>query len=338
MTNMVVPEEMWHKVEAKIANNSTFTITSHVNPDGDAVGSELALYNFLISRNKKVKIINNNPLPVVFNFLVDSPDLFCVFEDDRKLYQDWIGRSDVIFILDISNPDRLSRMNDCVTGSPAYKICIDHHEGNDLFADLNIINESACATAELMYEALTVFNYDIDIRTATALYIAIVTDTGSFSHSNTGENAHLIASKLIGLGVKPGEIYKKIYESNTWQRTDLFQQALSGLKRDCNGKLVWMKITEEMVATAGAMREELEGFVDYPLSIVGVELSLLFLEVKGKGTKISLRSKNFLNVHKFALQFGGGGHKHAAGIRMYDVEIDNAVDQVIEKAREIFVD
>lgn len=336
MTKQIVPEEMWHQVDAVIAKNNKFTITSHVNPDGDAVGSELALYNYLLKRNKEVKIINNNPLPVVFNFLVDSPDVFGVFEDDREAFQNWINRSDVILILDISNPDRLSAMKDCVTGSAAYKICIDHHEGNDLFADLNIINESACATAELLYEAFRVLDYDIDFRTATALYIAILTDTVSFTHPNTSASAHLIASKLLGLGVKPGEIYKKVYETNTWQRTDLLQRALSDLKSECNGKLAWMKITDEMFATAGAKREELEGFVDYPLTMIGVELSILFLEVPGKGTKVSLRSKEFLNVHDFAKQLGGGGHKHAAGIRLYDVDIDNAIKLIIEKARGMF--
>lgn len=336
MTKQKVPEEIWRQVDAVIAKNNKFTITSHVNPDGDAVGSELALYNYLLWRNKEVKIINNNPLPVVFNFLVESLEVFGVFDDDRKTFQDWINKSDVIFILDISNPDRLSRMNDCVTGSAAYKICIDHHEGNDLFADLNIINVSACATAELLYEALTVLDYDIDIRTATALYVAILTDTASFTHPNTSESAHHIASKLLGLGVKPGEIHKKVYETNTWKRTDLLQRALSGLKSECNGKLAWMKITGKMIAATGAMLEELEGFVDFSLTIIGVEFSILFLEVPGKGTKISLRSKEFLNVHEFAKQFGGGGHKHAAGIRLYDVEIDNAIKQVIEKARGIF--
>ncbi|KPK96221.1 hypothetical protein AMJ80_01145 [bacterium SM23_31] len=328
-------KQTWKKLEEVIQNNRTFTITTHVNPDGDAVGSELALYNFLRQRGKNVRIINGNPLPVVYNFLVDSPDLFGVFSEADE---EWVAKCDVIFVLDISRLERLIWMESCIKSSTAYKVCIDHHEGNDCFTDLTIINESACATAELIYELIIILGGTIDRQTAEALYVAILTDTGSFTHSNVTERAHFIAAELIKHGVKPAEIFNKVYANSSWERVDLFMQTLSTLKKECGGKLAWMKITTDMFSAAGAVREEIEGFVDYPLNIAGVEMAILFLEVPDRGTKISLRAKNKIDVHKFAQQFGGGGHKHSAGIRLFDVDIDSAVTRILEKAQLLFTE
>jgi len=329
MVEPAVTKQTWKQLEEVIHNNRTFTITTHVNPDGDAIGSELALYNFLRQHGKDVRIINSNALPVVYNFLVDSPDLFGVFSEADE---EWIAKCDVIFILDISTLERLIRMEPCVTSSTAYKVCIDHHEEEDCFVDLSIINESACATAELIYDLITALGGTIDRQTAEALYVAILTDTRSFTHSNTVERAHLIAAELLKHGVKPVKIFSNVYENSSWERVDMFKQTLSTLTSECSGKLAWMKITADMFSATGAMREEIEGFVDYPLTIAGVEMAILFLEVPDRGTKISLRSKGKIDVHKFAQQFGGGGHKHSAGIRLFDVDIDSAITRVLEKA------
>ena len=335
MSTSIIPDETWDKLKKVIDENGTFTITTHVNADGDAIGSELAVYNYLAERGKKVRILNNDPMPSAFHFLVESTDLFEEFEDGDAGQRDWILNSDVIFIMDISNSDRLSRMKPVITESKSFKVCIDHHEGNNFFADLNIISVTACATAEIVYDAFIYLGGTIDRQTATALYIAILTDTGSFSHSNTVDRAHLIAADLIKLGIEPDEIYRNVYENGTWERMELFTMTLSSLKKECNGKIAWMKITEEMVAKSGAKREELEGFVDFPMSVSMVELSILFLEVRGKGTKISLRSKNNIDVYAFAHRFRGGGHKHAAGIRLVDFEIDESIDLILEEAKKL---
>ncbi len=227
-------------------------------------------------------------------------------------------------------------MQPIISGSPAYKICIDHHEDNNLDAELKITSESASATAVLIYDLLINLKAAIDQETAMALYVGILTDTNSFSEPNTTSRAHEVASELMQYGIRSEEIYRKIFHINSWNRTELFKDTLATLSSSCGGKLAWMKITREMVEKSGALREEIEGFVDYPLTIDGVQIAILFLEIPGTGTKISLRAINSLNVHELTQRFGGGGHRHAAGIRLYEVSIDKAITQVLDEACRYF--
>ncbi len=325
----------WQFLDDLIRRSQTFAITTHVNPDGDALGSELALYQLLRQRNKTVRIINNNLFPEVYSFLPGASEhleTYCP-EDNR-----WIAECDVIFVLDISTLDRVGSMKESVRTSSAAKVCIDHHPEAESFADFEIRQVSASATAEIIYDLFIRLKGIMTRSIAENLYVSILTDTNAFSNKNTRPRTHLVIAELLKTGIDPVEIYSRLYQNYSWPRFLLQQKAIANLSSDYGGKLVWQEITNEMITEYGAKREELDGFVDLPMTIKGVELSLLFLEVPGKGTKISLRSGDNIDSHQFAGKFGGGGHRHAAGIRCFNVEMKNAVEMVLQKARELFPD
>jgi len=333
MTSDSIPEDAWRRLDEMIERNHTFTLTTHVNPDGDALGSELAMYSFLTDRGKDVKIINNNDTPEYYSFLKGIDHLCLPYS---SAYDEWISSCDAIFVLDISTLDRLGGMEKSVRNSPAAKICIDHHPGNAVFADLGLIRVSASATAEIIFELYNRLGGVMTRDTAEALYVAILTDTESFSNQHTGSRSHEVAAALLQFGLEPARIYRLIYKNYSWQRFSLFQKFLRTLTKECGGRLVWAKVDGRMVEKSGARREEMDGFVDFPMSVADVEMSIFFLEVPGRGTKVSIRSREEVDSNALAMEFGGGGHRHAAGIRMYDVWLDDAVSLVLTRARMLF--
>ncbi|MCP4725624.1 MAG: bifunctional oligoribonuclease/PAP phosphatase NrnA [bacterium] len=326
-------KEKWHELDKIVTGANNITITTHVNPDGDAVGSELALYRYLKSTGKYVRVINNNIFPYVYEFLNGSLDILEIY---RASDVDWIVNSDLLFILDISTLERLGGMEQVVRDSTAKKICIDHHAGNGGFADINITDINACATGELIYEMLKETGGSINMDIAEALYVAILTDTDSFSNSNTTSRTHKVVSELLGYGLDQPKIYKNIYENFTWERTALFKMALSTLKNDIGGRLAWMYVDAEMVENSGAQREEMGGFVEFLMTINDVCLGIFFLEVPGRGTKVSIRSKGEINSHLFARKFGGGGHIHSAGIRKFELDMNKVMNEVLNEAKSVF--
>jgi phosphoesterase RecJ-like protein len=279
-----------------------------------------------------VRILNNNEIPVVYEFLKRGVEFNTYSQNENSR----IEQCDVLFVLDTGTPERLGRMESLVEASPAFKVCIDHHRGYSGFADFGIVDVSVCSVSELIYGLITNLGGKITPEIAEALYVGVLTDTENFSNEHTNSGTHQLASELLSYGVDPAAVNRKVYDNSSWQRFFLFKKTLDTITSECGGKLVWMKIDGDMVAESGAMREEMDGFVDSPLRIAGVEMSILFLEVPGRGTKISIRSREKIDSHAFARIFRGGGHTHSAGIRMYNVSLDDAVGKIIPKARELF--
>lgn len=328
--DLILPD-LWQSFKELIDSNRTYTITTHVNPDGDAVGSELALYHYLTKLGKEVRVINSSPVSEAYIYLENISNICEVYSGECD---DWIRNSDVICILDMSTPERMGIVTDLVMDADSVRVCIDHHPGNTNYADLNLVNESAAATAEIITEMYQVFRSEITQDTAEALYTGVITDTESFSNSHTNARTHRTAALLISKGADPAYIYRQIYKRYSWQRTELFTHFLSTLQRECNDRLAWSAIDALTVSETGAVREEMDGFVDFPLSIGGVELSVLFIEVPGRGTKISIRSHETIDANAIAAVFGGGGHRHAAGIRLFNTGLHEALEMVLPMARE----
>ncbi len=326
-------KEKWKEFKEIIDNNNRFTITTHVNPDGDAVGSELALYKYLISLGKDVRVINNNIYPSVFGFLKDIDETLELYESE---HDEWIMDSDVVIVLDISTLERLGGMEKVISKSTATKVCIDHHIGNGEFADLAITNTSAAATAELIFEFITTDNGSLPENIAEPLYVAFVTDTDSFSKSNTTKKTHEIVSELMKFNIDPIKVFSEVYQKSTWERIELYKMALSTIRKECRGGLAWFKVDADMVEKSGASREEMGGFVEFLMTIKDVELGIFFLEVPYKGTKVSIRSRGDIDSNKLAAKFGGGGHMQAAGIRMFDTDLESVIELVLKEARCIF--
>ncbi|RKY87796.1 bifunctional oligoribonuclease/PAP phosphatase NrnA [candidate division KSB1 bacterium] len=322
----MISDELWQQVIDYIKKSNQFTLTTHVNPDGDGIGSEIALFYFLSNLKKKVRVINHSLTPKVYRFL--DPDLK-IIENFSKEKKEWINKSDIIFILDISTKERLGDLGVPVSESSAIKICFDHHASSEAFSNINLIDVNACATGELIYDLIYKYNNAFTSEIVEALYISILTDTGSFRFSNSTVRSHLITAELIRMGIKPREMYEKAYEMSSWEKIFLFREALSTLSKEGDGKIACMYITQEMMEKTRAKREDIEGFVDYLNVIKDIEVALLFVEVFKRGTKVSLRSKGRIDVNELAKIYGGGGHYHAAGIMMHNVSLKEAMNMVI---------
>jgi phosphoesterase RecJ-like protein len=304
-------------------------LTTHVNPDGDGIGSETALASWLRGRGKDVRVINHSPLPAVYRFL-DPGGTVATFDPVRD--GPAIATADVIVVLDTNHPDRLESMKDPVLGSPALKVCIDHHLAPDPFASAALIDADATSTGEILYRLL--FNGGDDRLTAeiaTGLYCAIMTDTGSFRYPRTGRMTHTIVSRLIASGADPVRIYAEVFERWSTGRIHLLGEVLAGLATEFGGLLAHVTITREMLSRTGTSEEDTDNFTTYPMSIEGVCVGILFLEIAG-GVKISFRSKGLIPINELAMEFGGNGHRNAAGARIAGADCGEVRSRVLSAA------
>lgn len=334
MGNKVAYIEKLANIVEFIYKNHYFVITSHVNPDGDSLGCELALARFLKKLHKTVHIFNHNETPKFYEFLDNKNE---IKKFDPKTHTELVINSDVIFILDTNQPDRLRSLEKPVMESKATKIVIDHHlEAND-FADIYLIDEQATSTAEIIYKLLTFMNNDyIDYDIAHPLYTAIMTDTGSFRFPRTDVETHQIIAHLLNFGVDPTEVYSKVYETWSYGRIQLLSKSLSSLKLEYDGKLAYMVCTIEMFESTNTTEVETDNFSNYPMSIEGVQIGLLFNELDD-GVKISFRSKSDIPINELAKELGGGGHKNAAGARLFNISLQDAINITIKKAKKYLI-
>ncbi len=309
-----------------------FILTTHVNPDGDGLGSEVALAEYLRQRKKRVHIINSSPVPDNYRFL-DPNRQMEVFSRDRHI--EALTGADVLFIIDISDWGRLRELGELVQELSLKTICIDHHPVNGGFAELDVIRPEASSTGELMFELLKGLGARFSRRICEAIYTAILTDTGSFRFTNTSPAAHRIVAELLESGINPQQIYSHIYENQSLERVRLMARVLAGLQLECDGRLAWMTITQQMLHETGATLKDTEGLADFPRSIAGVEVALLFMELEDGRVKISFRSRGNVVINGLAQKFSGGGHAFAAGAST-DGPLQQAVSRVLDEARKVF--
>lgn len=317
------------KIIETLKKYNNFVITSHVNPDGDSLGCELALKHFLRKMGKTVTILNHNETPKFYEFL-DKKNEILKFEYSKHL--NLILNADVIIIVDTNQPDRLRSLEKPVLQSRAIKVVIDHHLEANNFADLYLIDEQATSTAEILYKLFNEIDSNLlDYEIAHPLYTAIMTDTGSFRFPRTDIETHQIIAHLLHFGVDPTEVYSKVYERWSLGRIQLLGKAISTIKTKYNGRLAYMICTIEMFETTGTTEVETDNFTNYPMSIEGVQIGLLFNELDD-GVKISFRSKGDIPVNELAKEFGGGGHKNAAGARLFNIKLKDVLKEVLKKA------
>jgi len=245
-----------------------------------------------------------------------------------------VARADVIAVVDVSKSDRLGRLMNPVLASAARRVCIDHHADGDFPAALSVIDPDASSTGELIFDlsSLLLDGRRLPTSVAEALYVAILTDTGGFRFSNTAARTHRVVAELLARGVNPERLHHEVYEKARPETLRLLGTALSGLHLDLGGRLAWVDITQERLQQTGARQEDVDGFVELPRTLDGVEMVILFMELASGKVKVSLRSRPPVNVQRVAAQFGGGGHPHAAGILM-DGPWPRAREAVLAAAR-----
>jgi len=313
----------------EIKSNKDFIITTHVNPDGDAIGSELALARYLTSIGKNVTIINHSPTPDYLMFMLNSEDE--VLEFNESLHSDIINNADVLFTLDLNQLNRTKSLENILRKSNALKIIIDHHPFPEDYSNISLLETSSSSTGELIFHLIKQTGTEITLDIALPLYVAIMTDTGSFKYERTTANLHRIIAELLDAGVVPVKVHQEIYDQGSASRIQLLGRAFNSLKIEGDGKLAYMKISLQDLKKTNSKEEDVEGFVSYTLSIKGVEVGLFFFELEN-GFKISLRSATTVPVNKLAAEFNGGGHFFAAGARQENKNMEETIPKVIETA------
>lgn len=323
-------ESELNKVRSLIESHHRFLLTTHINPDGDGLGCEIALAAYLQQKGKHADIINHSATPWNYQFL--DPDQR-ILQFDSRQHTSIVSQAEVIFVLDTNTPHRLESMEEFILTSPAKKVCIDHHLDTTEFADMYLIDDSCAATGEIVFRLIDYLDSKSFTREiAHALYVAIMTDTGSFRFPKTDSGLHRMVARLIEEGADPVEAYHQVYEQSSPHRLRLLGKSLSTLETLQENKIAYLTIDQEMFRETGADEEDIDNFVTYPLSIQGVQIGLLFTELNN-GVKISFRSKGEIPINKLAQEFGGNGHKNAAGARVLNARLSEIVDQVLDRAQ-----
>ncbi|HEX9973703.1 MAG TPA: bifunctional oligoribonuclease/PAP phosphatase NrnA [bacterium] len=329
----MISEKEIKNINTLLTSHNKFVLTTHINPDGDAIGSEMAMAVYLRHLGKEVLIINNSATPNNYQFLDKNEEI--IVYDEEKHY-DLMASADLYLILDISDWDRLRKIGKIIQNSTVPKICIDHHHINYQFVDIDVIYEQASSTGELIFEFLDKVGFPIQGSVARSLYTCILTDTGSFRFSNTTAKTHVMASRLLDAGVNAREIYNLVYEQNSRNKMLLMGEALCAINYECNGQLAWFVLTQEMFQRCETSHWDTEGFAELPRSIDGVEISLMFTELDATKVKVSLRSKGNFVIHHIAEKFGGGGHQYAAGA-LVNKNLRDTMPQVLAEIKNLIL-
>jgi len=310
-----ITQDFIEKAKAYINAAKNIVIVSHKNPDGDALGSGLAMYHLLTDLGKKTTFLAPNQLPTYLSWM-PAIEKIINFENQKKLGAELIQASDLIIMLDFNHRSRLSEMGDKVIPHKVPKILIDHHPYPENIADIIYSRTSSSSTAELVFEfAMALYGMSaISKTTAECLFVGIMTDTGSFSYNSSSPFTFEVVGHLLAKGVKKDEIANSVYNNYSEHRLRLLGYAInSKLKVLSEFGTAYIYLTQKELEEYHFEQGDTEGFVNYPLSIKGIVFTAIFIE-KDNYTKCSFRSKGDFPANKVASEhFGGGGHLNAAG-------------------------
>ncbi|SHE84055.1 phosphoesterase RecJ domain-containing protein [Caldanaerobius fijiensis DSM 17918] len=294
-------------------------IVTHVSPDGDGIGSTLALLHGLNQLGIEGHVVIDDEVPEGFAFLPQSGKIL-------RYPHEMDGYYDVAVAIDCSDEERMGNVKELYMRLPV-KINIDHHISNTMYADYNVVDSNAGASAELVYQLLKLLGVEFDSDISTCLYCSLATDTGRFMYSNTTSITHEIAGDLLNNGADLRKIAEEIFEKKTLNQVLLIGKAISTLNVVEDGTIAYITVTKAMLDECGARPGDTEGLVYYPKSIDGVEIGLLFKEEDDR-IKVSFRSKK-VDVSKIAAIFGGGGHVLASGCFL-EMPMSEAVEKVVQ--------
>ncbi len=300
----------YRKLQPLIGEAKTAAVLTHVHPDGDGVGSGLALARFLRGRGLDARFLITHKLPLSLQFLA-AENQASVYDAAR--HSGFVRGADLIFTVDNSSVSRLGPVEDDVRAARGTTVCIDHHLVRNGFWKLNLIDRNACATGEMIHDCILELGGTLDRSMAESLYTAIWTDTGGFRYPKTTGRIHRMVADLLDLGVDPMRVYHELNERNTPAGVRLLAAGLQRLQLEAGGRLAWVSIPADLVAECRAEDEDTGDIIVHLLAMEGVEIGLLFREEGPGRTKISLRSRPRHDVNALATAYGGGGHKNAAG-------------------------
>ena len=320
-------EKIPEKILEVIRNAGHCVVATHVQPDGDALGSLLAMADMLEQMGKKVFAYLEEPISHLYSFLPDSRALSTDI-DELQAFVDEAGGDLCAIALDCGEADRMGVcQRQFLRISPF--VVIDHHLSHQNFGDYRWVDPQRSSTGEMVYEIGEALGQTPTYKGAFSLYVAICTDTGSFRYECTGARTFEIAGRLVALGVNPNQVANLIYDNYSPERLDLMQRVLATLELCEKQQVACIHVTRDMFEQSGALVQDVEGFVEYPRSIRSVKVAVFVKENRSDIISVSLRAKGEFNVASIAKQFGGGGHRNAAGCKFPADSIDSVRKKVI---------
>jgi phosphoesterase RecJ-like protein len=304
------------QVKALLNSPQQVVIVPHVNPDGDAVGSSLGLYHYLIQKGHKVSVIVPNDYPAFLKWIPGTENII-QFNTQRERAEEKLDAAELVFTLDFNALHRSGPMQEVLEENNAIKIMIDHHQQPEDYANYTYSDVAMCSTAEMVYHFIEQMD-DLAMMNKTigaALYTGIMTDTASFRFPKTTSTTHRVVAHLMDLGVHHSDIHSKVYDANRFERIKLLGVALNNLTVLADLNTAYITLSQSELDQFGHQKGDTEGLVNYGLSVKGIKFAAIFIENKEEGIiKISLRSKGDFDVNLLAREhFNGGGHKNAAG-------------------------
>ena len=310
--------------------SNSFVLTTHVAPDGDAIGSVIAFAEYLKAKGKIVEIINYSPTPFNLSFL-DKDKSIKVFSENPEANTKLINNADVIILLDTNEYHRTKFMEKVLTESPAKKICIDHHSGikEDMFTAI-VSDTDYAATCQMLYDYI-ILDSDkyISKDVASALFVGIMTDTGSFRHPRTNSHVFRISADLYDKGADPVMLYEEVCNRASKEMMQLQAAFIAGLEFYFDGKMVLGKVTQDDFRKFGLNVDHIEGYTSLIMSISGVSIGLIMVELRDN-IKLSFRTKGEIPANAMATEYGGGGHFNASGANVFDSSIEKLKPQLIQ--------
>ena len=302
----------WQAFAAIVRAAQRILLTAHVRPDGDCIGSEMAMKRTLEGLGKDVRIINPQQTPPTLAFL-DPTNCICGLSDLTETESAWTDSIDLLFVLDTRSWTQLGPMSKIVKATRARKIVLDHHfKGDDIGAE-NFVDHTAEATGALIVEAVRALGVPLSLEIAEPAFVALATDTGWFRFSSVSSQTFRTAAELIEAGVEPAKLYRELYEQESLGRIRLIGRILAKTETTLDGLVMCSWVTLDDLRQAGALPSDTEDVVNMLLQVNGSKIALLFSELKANCFKVSFRSRCEVDCSRLATLFGGGGHKQAAG-------------------------
>ena len=317
------------KLNELLSSKKRISITTHTNPDGDAIGSSFALYHFLIKLNHEVKVITPNRHPDFLDWVpgIKNLEIYDEYPDKcKKILSD----SDLLFTLDFNDLKRASNLSYAIDEFNGKIVMIDHHQNPDGYSDIEISEPDITSTSEMIYKFIELSDkiHVIDKNIATCIYLGMMTDTGSFQYRGVNDSTHKIIASLLSFGVDNNKIYNSVYNSNEISKLKLLSMALKNLELIVEKKTAIMFLNQADLIKNNYRKGDSEGIVNYGLSLKGIHFSVIFIEDENEKNKfkISFRSKEDFPCNEFAFKFfNGGGHLNAAG-GLYKGNLNSAIE------------
>ncbi|MFO7887261.1 MAG: bifunctional oligoribonuclease/PAP phosphatase NrnA [Eubacteriales bacterium] len=317
----MINQENINKLDYLIQNSKKIAVVAHADPDGDSIGSIMALREILRLRNKDVDFYINGEIPFNYKFMKDV--------EKTSTYNENL-EYDLFFALDSSDKERLGK-NSSIIDNSNKTVCIDHHKTNEGYCDLNIIEPDYSSTGEIIFDIFNRLNYEINKIAAENIFISIITDTGKFIYDNAGYKTFENVSKLLKMNIDKSEIIKKLYSSEPKNIFKLKSDVFNSTEFYFEDRVALSCLSQSILKDYSLGLKDIDGLVERLRDIENVEISILIKELKSKTYKISMRSLGSADVSKVCEVFGGGGHKNAAGFKIDNIEYTDLKNKIIKE-------